>query len=218
MYNNVTAVLTSCGRLDLLERTIKSLDQEFWDLIPVKILTEDSANAEIFKKVKQENENGYLKNWTILYNEKKLGQSASIDRAYSLVKTDYVFHLEDDWEFYNDKFIDRSLAILEKYENIVQVTFRPNSPHIIGDELYEEKTDCEFGIFIPGYNGWPGFTYNPNIFKYEYYEKIKPIAGRQEKEVGLIFNDLEMYTAKLINGSVDHIGDGRHVPLDQTLW
>ena len=140
MYNNVTAVLTSCGRLDLLERTIKSLDQEFWDLIPVKILTEDSANAEIFKKVKQENENGYLKNWTILYNEKKLGQSASIDRAYSLVKTDYVFHLEDDWEFYNDKFIDRSLAILEKYENIVQVTFRPNSPHIIGDELYEEST------------------------------------------------------------------------------
>lgn len=218
MYNDVTAVLTSCGRLDLLKRTIDSLGQEFWDKIPVKILTEDSADPEIFEEVRKENESGYLKGWTILYNEEKLGQSASIDMAYSTIKTKYVFHLEDDWEFYDDKFIERSIPILEKYDNIAQVTFRPNSPHPTDGYLYEEGTDSEFGILIPGYNGWPGFTYNPNIFKYEFYNKVKPVAGKQEKEVGLIFNELELYTVRLTTGSVDHIGDGRHVPLDSTLW
>lgn len=219
MYDQVTAVLTSCGRLDLLERTIKSLSQEFWDRIPVKILTEDSADTKIFEKVKKENKDGgYLNGWTILLNETKLGQSASIDRAYSLVNTKYVFHLEDDWEFYDDKFIDRSLPILEKYDNVIQVTFRGNSPHPTDGDLYEEGTESEFGVLIPGYNGWPGFTYNPNVFKFLGYEKVKPITGRQEKEVGLIFNDLDFHTVRLTKSSVDHIGDGRHVPLNPNLW
>lgn len=218
MYDQVTAVLTSCGRLDLLKRTITSLSQEFWDKIPVKIITEDSADPKIFEEVKRENENGYLKGWTILLNEQKLGQSASIDKAYSLVNTKYVFHLEDDWGFYDEGFIERSIPILEKYDNVIQVTFRGNSPHLTDGYLYEEGTIHEFGVLIPGYNGWPGFTYNPNIFKFSAYDKVKPIAGRQEREVGLIFNDLDWHTVKLSKSSVDHIGDGRHVPLDPNLW
>lgn len=218
MYNNVTAVLTSCGRLDLLERTINSLDETFWDKIPVKIITEDSANENIFEEVRVQNENGYLKGWTILCNELKLGQSASIDLAYSKVKTDYVFHLEDDWEFYDDTFIDRSLPILEKYDNIIQVTFRGNTPHLTDPTLFEAETENEFNVLIPGYNGWPGFTYNPNIFKFSAYEKVKPIAKKQEKDIGLIFNKFELFTARLKTPCVDHIGDGRHVPLNPNLW
>lgn len=218
MYNEVTAVLTSCGRLDLLEQTVTSLSKDFWNKIPVKILTEDSANDEIFKELEAQNKNGYLVGWTILPNKKKLGQSASIDKAYSLVKTKYVFHLEDDWKFYDDSFIDRSLPILEKYDDIVQVTFRGNSPHPTDGNLYEQDTKSEFGLLIPGYNGWPGFTYNPNIFKFYAYDMIKPISGKQEKEVGLMFNSLNLRTARLSKSSVDHIGEGRHVSLDPNLW
>lgn len=32
-----------------------------------------------------------------MVNKKRLGQIASIDLAYSYVKTKYVYHLEDDW-------------------------------------------------------------------------------------------------------------------------
>lgn len=218
MYNNVTAVLTSCGRLDLLEKTIKSLSQEFWDKIPVKLLTEDSSNPKIFDQVKKENETGYLKGWTILYNEKKLGQSASIDRAYSLVKTDYVFHLEDDWFFTGEDFIDRSLPILEKYDNILQVTFREGEPHQSGDDIYEEGTESAFKVWIPGWKGFPGFTYNPNIFKISAYNEIKPISGRPEKEVGFQYVEMGLHTVVLQKRYVRHIGDGRHVPLNETLW
>lgn len=30
-------------------------------------------------------------------NEKKLGQIGAIDVAYKLVKSKYVYHMEDDW-------------------------------------------------------------------------------------------------------------------------
>ena len=85
-------VLTSCNRLDLLKKTIQSIPQQTLDKIATKIIVDDSADQECFSELREENENGYLKNWTILYNEQKLGQPSSIDRAYSYVNTEYVFH------------------------------------------------------------------------------------------------------------------------------
>jgi glycosyltransferase involved in cell wall biosynthesis len=211
MYNDVTMVLTSCNRLDLLEKTILSIPKLTLNKIPKKILIDDSADQNCFEKLKKENKNGYLIEWTLLLNEEKLGQPGSIDRAYSEVKTKYVFHCEDDWYFEDGNFIDRSLPILEKYDNILQVTFRSDSPHPVCDDVYEEGTDFEFEVLVPGYNGWPGFTYNPNLFRFSAYEEIKPIVGKTEKDVGLIYKDKELFTVALKHRTVSHIGDGRHV-------
>lgn len=211
MYDDVTMVLTSCNRLDLLEKTIKSIPKETLDKIPKKILVDDSADEKCFLELKEQKENGYLKGWELLLNERKMGQPASIDKAYSFVDTKYVFHCEDDWNFRDGNFIDRSLPILEKYDNVLQVTFRIDSPHPVCDEIYEEGTDSAFEVLIPGYNGWPGFTYNPNIFRFSAYEEIKPVVGKSEKEVGLIYNEKGWHTVALTNRTVAHIGDGRHV-------
>ena len=210
MYDDVTMVLTSCNRLDLLERTINSIPKETLNKIPKKILIDDSADKECFDILEKENKTGYLKSWTLLTNEKKLGQPGSIDRAYSQVNTKYVFHCEDDWYFEDGEFIDRSLPILEKYDNVLQVTFRIDSPHPVGTEGYEIGTPSEFGVLVPGYNGWPGFTYNPNVFRFSAYQEIKPINGKSEKEVGIIYKDKELFTVALEQRTVRHIGDGRH--------
>lgn len=211
MYDDVTLVLTSCNRLDLLQQTITSIPKEVLDKIPTKILVDDSADPECFSKLKEDNENGYLVGWTLLLNEEKLGQAASIDRAYAEVKTKYVFHCEDDWYFSDGDFIDRSLPILEKYDNVLQVTFRSDSPHPVCDEVYEEDTESAFEVLVPGYNGWPGFTYNPNLFRFSAYEEIKPVVGKSEKDVGLIYKDKELFTVALKHRTVSHIGNGRHV-------
>lgn len=211
MYNNVTMVLTSCNRLDLLERTIQSIPKETLDKISNKILIDDSTDVQCFSSLERENKSGYLLGWDLLLNEEKLGQAASIDKAYSKVKTEYVFHCEDDWDFSDGDFIDRSLPILEKYDNVVQVTFRSDSPHPVCDDVYEEGTISEFQVLIPGYNGWPGFTYNPNLFRFSAYNLVKPIAGKSEKDVGIIYKKKELFTVSLTNKSVSHIGDGRHV-------
>lgn len=211
MYTDVTLVLTSCNRPDLLERTINSIPKKTLDKIPEKILIDDSVNLDWYSKLNQENKTGYLKGWTILCNVEKLGQPASIDKAYSHVKTKYVFHCEDDWHFDDGDFIDRSLPILDKYDNIIQVTFRKDSPHPIEDDIFEVNTDSEFSLLIPGYNGWPGFTYNPNLFKFSAYQEIKPVVGKSERDVGLIYNQKEYYTVALNHRTVSHIGDNRHV-------
>lgn len=211
MYSDVTMVLTSCNRLDLLKKTIQSIPQQTLDKIATKIIVDDSADQECFSELREENENGYLKNWTILYNEQKLGQAASIDRAYSYVNTEYVFHCEDDWYFTGGDFIDRSLPILEKYDNILQVTFREGEPHQSGEDIYEEDTKSAFKVWIPGWNGFPGFTYNPNIFRFSAYNQIKPISGKSEKEVGFKYVDIGLHTVVLEKRFVKHIGDGRHV-------
>ena len=211
MYTNVTMVLTSCNRLDLLKRTIQSIPTQTLNKIKNKIIVDDSADQNCFAQLKEENENGYLKNWKILYNEVKLGQPASIDRAYSHVNTEYVFHCEDDWFFEDGDFIDKSLPILDKYDNIIQVTFRKDSPHPTEDVIYEDGTSSEFSILIPGYNGWPGFTYNPNLFRFSAYEEIKPVIGRSEKDVGLLYNQKEYYSVALKHKTVYHIGDNRHI-------
>lgn len=210
MYSNVTLVLTSCNRLDLLKKTIGSIPKEILSKIPKKILVDDSANLECFSVLKKENESGYLVGWTLLLNEEKLGQAGSIDRAYSKVETDYVFHCEDDWIFDEFDFVKPSLQILEKYDNLVQVTFRKDSPHPTHDEIYEVG-DLSFKVLIPGYNGWPGFTYNPNIFRFSAYKQLGTCVGMSEKDVGIFYKNLGLYTAALEKRVVSHLGDGRHV-------
>lgn len=56
--------------------------------------------------------------------KKNLGQIKSIDLAYQEVKTDYIFHCEDDWLFYRSGFIEDSMTILESDQSILTVWLR----------------------------------------------------------------------------------------------
>lgn len=208
MFDNVTLVLTSCNRLDLLEQTITSIPQYILSQIPKKILIDDSGDKLCHSSLLDAS---YLKDWMIILNPTKIGQPASIDRAYAEVETDYVFHCEDDWGFEDYDFITPSINILEKYDNLVQVTFRKDSPHMALEEVYESGTENAFKVLIPGYNGWPGFTYNPNIFRFSAYKKLVSCKGKTEKDVGLFYKEQGLYTAALERRVVYHLGDGRHV-------
>jgi len=42
-----------------------------------------------------------VKNPVERFKLKNIGQIKSIDKAYSMVDTEYIFHCEDDWEFYD---------------------------------------------------------------------------------------------------------------------
>jgi hypothetical protein len=191
-----------------LEQTVSLIPQHLKARIATKILIDDSADQNCFDRL---SESPYLKGWTLLFNEEKLGQPASIHRAYSEVKTDYVFHCEDDWGFDDYDFITPSLNILEKYDNLVQVTFRKDSPHLAFEEVYEPGTETAFRVLIPDYNGWPGFTYNPNIFRFSAYRELVSCVGKSEKDVGLFYKERGLYTAALERRVVYHLGDGRHV-------
>lgn len=114
---NITLFITSCGRPNLLKTTLKSFVK--YNTYPIKqvILCEDSGIYGIVDFVRE-----ILPYPTqIYYNKERIGQMKTIEKYSKLIDTDYVFHLEDDYEFFDYGFIELSLKILESDHNISQV-------------------------------------------------------------------------------------------------
>ena len=111
----VTVVLTSCGRLDLLSKTIKSFNK--YNTYPISkfIIVDDSGDESIHEQADKLLP-ALLEQYDhfVIFNNKRQGQIKSIDDAYSLVKTPYIFHLEDDWEFYKHSFIEHSFKLMDE--------------------------------------------------------------------------------------------------------
>lgn len=113
----VTLFITSCGRPELLKKTLSSFVH--YNTYPIKevILCEDSGVDGCVDFAKS-----ILPYSTMIYyNKQRIGQLKTIEKYTQLIKTDYVFHLEDDYEFFDSGFIELSFKILESDKNISQV-------------------------------------------------------------------------------------------------
>jgi Glycosyl transferase family 2 len=214
--SEITIVITSCERFDLLTDTLRSLDEN--NTCPVKevILIEDSGNEGVRDCIP--------KHWScqLLINNPKLGQIKSIDLAYSRVSTPYIFHCEDDWMFYRKGFMEDSLKVLNADENILQVWLRDFSKdigrcypfHAISKpETVDGITYFKLESF---HSTWKGFSFNPGLRRKSDYEKVgsyfcnKP-SGDTEGELSKLYFGWGMFAAVLEQSAVRHIGWGRHV-------
>ena len=112
---DVTAVITSCGRFDLLEETLDSFFE--FNTYPIKkiIITEDSTEGKKLEKLISKYKDK-KQNFQLIVNETRLGQLKSIDKAYREIDTKYIFHCEDDWKFFKKGFIEKSIKLLEEDE------------------------------------------------------------------------------------------------------
>lgn len=120
----ITFCLTSCGRFDLLRKTLHSFFQKNDHPIEKYIIVEDSGDpmaGEYLRNIVKE----FPKTpFQFLINEKRIGQIPSIDRAYAEVQTPYIFHCEDDWEFIRSGFMQPSLDLLEHLPDVVMIWLR----------------------------------------------------------------------------------------------
>lgn len=209
----ITVVITSYNRPDLLKRTIDSFNRA--NIFPIKevIIIDDSANREMYKFLRDN-----YSHYSLILNEANIGAYESIDKVYAMVKTPWVMHLEDDWEFYKGGFIEPSIKILESNPQIMQVNLSneqnmPIEPEVLraGDVEYRlEGTDKD------GY--WHGYTNNPNVRSMEGYEKTKPWTQWSTKEDFLALREMKVgkeyfrlgYRAAILNEYFcRHIGIGR---------
>src|SRR5207248_6183587 len=162
----VTVVLTSCGRQDLLERTLDSFFLH--NTYPVRdfIIIEDGdgrKNGRLSKKYQD-----YLLTWHDTGT--RVGQVTAIDMAYSHVKTDFIFHCEDDWEFLRPGFIERSLEVLKTDEKILQVSLRDKDDtngHPVSQRVYFAQW-VPYRLLALDYDAgewgvWHGFAWNPGL-------------------------------------------------------
>lgn len=206
----ITLVITSCGRWDLLTRTLHSLvlhaDMPFARMI----ITEDSGRP-LPQHILD------YHGWTelvALHGEPHVGQITSIDRAYAHVRTPYVFHCEDDWEFHRPGFLQESLEVLERDPLCINHWLRErtdtNGHPVDGDRLR------------PGYNYlWWGFTFNPTLKRMADYRKLGTYGavarwnprdpGHAESRISKRYHDLGYHATITTTGYVRHTGHGRHL-------
>jgi hypothetical protein len=211
----ITVVITSCGRLDLLKRTITSFLK--YNTFPVTewIIVDDSCDVDVFEKIRNA-----LPDCTLLFSNEKRGQIRCIDDAYAVVKTPYIFHCEDDYEFLKGGFMEQSVEILEMQPYIMQVWLFQGHNHPIGPTIY--KTGNAFFRLMGNYDGnkWHGFTWNPGLRRLSDYKLIAPFSSfiqegdfnaLTECRIGQKFYELGFRAAILDEIYCKHIGVGRHV-------
>ena len=208
----ITVCVTSCNRWELLEQTLDSFLK--LNTYPIKryLLDEDSDNADIVNKIKDK-----YPMFEVFGSGYNVGLLKSIDNLYSLVETDYIFHLEDDWNFEsNPNFIQESLSILEN-KDIHQVWIRQDIPNNWLEKedfgTYKMVKDCHFG-------DWCGFSFNPSLKRtndyqwmfpngYNFYNTHGTNSALNEHECNQIAASYGYRAAILNNRVCKHLGEGK---------
>ena len=212
----VTFALTSANRLDLLETTLESFMKFNRYPITRYLLIDDSGVEGVAQKIKQK--------WPfleVLWNQPQIGQTASIDKMYAQIQTEYIFHCEDDWEFTDYDFVEKSMEILTQpgNEKIVQIWIRgvndTNGHPVLMDTKYVAGTTEYYLLSADYYMGcYGGFGFHPGLRRLCDYKLAAPYTAlggaMTETKVSIKYIELGFKAATLIPSYMRHIGSGRH--------
>jgi len=173
----VMLTITTCKRLDLFQKTVRSMLNMWTDLGDVDFFfCVDDASSEEDRKamvtefpffsyyMKTDEERGHRESMNIIWT--KLNE----------VKPDYWIHLEDDWLYFRKKgYVKEAIQLLEKYESqdIHQVVFNRNYGVIyedmdrvggidLGDAILHEKRD---GLVGKNCGYWPHYSLQPSMVR-----------------------------------------------------
>lgn len=198
----VTFSITTCKRLDLFIKTMNSFINccEDLDKIDRWILVDDNSSEEDREKMKSLYPFFEFHFKTL---EDK-GHVKSINMIYDIVNTPFLFHMEDDWVFFEKRnYISNCLEVLTQHPNISQCLLNKNYSELAKDNIkgglynttrsglrfylheytHNEETKNKF---IKKYGEcssccyWPHFSLRPSLLK---VNNIKTV-GRFNEEAG----------------------------------
>lgn len=204
-----TLAVTSCARHDLLERTLVSFYTTCDELPHETIIFEDGgtpAPAWLPKGIK----------W--LQGGERRGQVRAVDGLYEEVKTDEIFHCEDDWLFRpsakSARYIERSREILDRWRSVIMVSLRGDS----GWHPLELRPGYDaLRIARPDWDGWGGFAFNPGLRRRADWKCIGSygqhvthgLRAEHERQLSMLYHRMGYVIADLGENLIWHQGDGR---------
>lgn len=217
----VTVVCTSFNRPDLLAATLRSFHRFNTYPIAAFIVQEDSGVIGCNDHLRDD-----FPSVQFRYNPKRLGQIKSIDAAYSTVTTPYIFHLEEDWEFYRGGFIEASMDVLTFRKFVICVWIRAENDtngHPLELAVLRAGESTDYRTPMKGHARiWHGFTFNPSLRRlsdwqaHGGYSRLATFVPSRpwisEANIGAYYNR-KGYSAAVIcgDGYVKHTGENRGI-------
>lgn len=219
---DVTVCLTSCGRWNLLEKTISSL-VSYWDGEPPAAFYIHDDSGSINQKLMGELDRFLMRHWQIMADwtfTNREGQPQAIDKTYQLVQTKYIFHCEDDWEFYHSGFIGDSRSVLEDEPKCACVWIRhpqDRNGHTVLPGVKLTKKGVRYQQMAHRWKGdWHGFTWNPGLRRLSDYLAMGKFSDMcewrandhiySEKQYNKKYYEAGYVGMSLCRGFVKHIG------------
>jgi hypothetical protein len=204
----ITVVLTSCGRWDLLTQSIDTfLAHHRPDRF---LLIEDSANEDFARLIRER-----YPAIEVVLNNPRLGQHAAIDKAYGMVTTPMILHLEDDWLFTGPMDVNDALAVLAGDERIVSVCFsvfaRSKFRHRIFGKRFKHG-DRSYARMEHAHRDWYGYSFYPTLLRRKTWEDHGPFARfANERAISRYMKDRGLGLVYQLPGVGLHVGSGRSV-------
>jgi hypothetical protein len=206
--DDVTVCVTSCARLDLLDQVMRS----FGAFHPGGniLISEDSARPEVIAELQ-----AAYPYAQILFGPEQVGQMRSIDRMFSLVKTPYLFHMEDDRPFKGAIDWNAARELLETRPDVANVC--------VGDfaeikPKYRARSDAvscrgvEFRIMhLDAHPEFFGWSNGPGLMRTSLYHSYAPFGRARHDQISAMVKRDGGREAYLLPGVAHHIGQGRNV-------
>lgn len=215
MSDDTTIAITSCNRHDLLHTTLASLRAFNTDRATGEIIVIEDGDADPSDLCRRFGAK-------LLRVGQRIGQLAAIDLLYSYVNTPYIFHCEDDWEFFRSGFVERSREILRTDLSAVCVWLRAWDD-TNGHPLSFASSCRTFGVLSSDHVyadvEWGGFTWNPGLRRLSDYMRVGPFSRFKprphlsaEADIAARYKALGFRAVILDEtGYVRHLGWDRHV-------
>ncbi len=222
MKEKITFVLTSCGRIDLLNPTLESFFKNNSYKLEKLFLVEDSVDQDVYSQIKKK----WNKKINLIFNKNKKGQIQSIVDTYKKIKTPFIFHCEDDWIYIRKNFIEDSLKIMKTDEKIIQVWLESKKSasrldifsygslkKIPGEKIGFRKVFCK-----PGWE-WGHFSFRPGVKRMKDYQLIGGYERfKNEIDIGVEYKKLGFYTVIIEDPAVEDIGIERTIIDPTRKW
>lgn len=211
MISDVTMVVTSCRRSDLLERTLRSFFAHNDYPLREVIVVEDSDDEAVFRVAEMFPEQPIR----VIFNKVNIGQSRSIDKAYAQVETPYIFHIEDDWEFTNRGVIaSLKEALVCEPDAVLSLarTERDMQGYVRSIRTISTNGVSYKRLFPELHFMWYTFTFNPSLKRTEDYRRIPGgySAIGNEYALNQYYKSKGVSMCWVMGQDVRHIGgDGR---------
>ena len=202
----LSVALTSCGRFDLLETTLASFVGHFE--APRILIAEDAgrpAEAAAFAHRHPEVE--------MRANPARLGQMRSIDSLYAVVKTPYVLHLEDDWQFTSGADLSAVMDFLEARDDIsvCAVAYRLDQRFRASPKTETFRGKNYLVWNLDAHPKWFSYSFNPSVARLSMWREFGPFARfNTEEGLSAACKQRGLRIAMIERPIAHHIGEKRH--------